>query len=200
MKVKNVEKFYTATGGLSQKASSRLIPRVNESIRNSFGRRSVQEVVEGQRDELMKEVLDNVSKPAEDELGIEVVDIRVKKIDLPQSVSENVYKRMSAERERDAQRHRSNGKEQSETIRSTAEKQQRIILAKAYSEAQTIRGQGDAKAANIYAESYTKNPEFYKFYRSLEAYRKTFSGGGNMMVLEPDAEFFQYMETMKSAK
>jgi len=198
-RIKDVKQFYTATGGINAKAQSRLIPRVNESLRNEFGKRTVYEVVAGQRDELMVEILKNVNEAAQDELGIEVVDIRVKKIDLPDTVSQNVYNRMSAERKEDAQELRSEGKELAETIRANAEKQQRIILADAYQRAQNTRGEGDAIAASTYAKAYNQDAEFFKFHRSLEAYRKTFAGNGNIMVVDPKSEFFDHMNNTSKA-
>ena len=193
-KVKNVKQYYTATGGIEGRAQERLIPRVNEALRNEFGKRTVFEVVAGQRDELMDQVLTSVNKAAQDELGVEVIDIRVKKIDLPKTVSEDVYKRMRAERARDAREHRSQGREISEGIKADAERQQRIILAEAYKTSQEIRGRGDATASAVYAEAYEQDQEFFKFYRSLEAYRKSFSGQNSLMVLEPDGDFFDYID------
>lgn len=192
-RVRNVQQYFTATGGIEGRAQERLIPRVNEALRNEFGKRTVYEVVAGERDELMADVLEQVNEAAQDELGIEILDIRVKKIDLPKTVSEDVYKRMRAERERDAREHRSQGRELSEGIRADAERQQRIILATAYKEAQQIRGSGDASAANIYAEAYSKDQEFFEFYRSLEAYREAFAGEKSLMVIEPKGEFFDYI-------
>ncbi|MEC8010577.1 MAG: protease modulator HflC [Pseudomonadota bacterium] len=196
-KVSDVEQFYTATRGLAARAIERLVPRVNEALRNEFGKRTVYEVVAGERDELMVHVLEQVNQAAQEELGIEILDIRVKKIDLPQTVSEDVYKRMRAERARDAREHRSQGREIAEGIRADAERQQRIILAEAYKQAQKIRGEGDATAATIYAESYQQDPEFFRFYRSLEGYRKSFSGQHNLMVVDPNGDFFNYIDSMK---
>lgn len=193
-RVRNVEQYFTATGGIEGRAQERLIPRVNEALRNEFGKRTVYEVVAGERDELMDDVLEQVNMAAQDELGIEIIDIRVKKIDLPQTVSEDVYKRMRAERERDAREHRSQGRELSEGIRADAERQQRIILATAYKEAQEIRGSGDAIASNIYAQAYSKDQEFFEFYRSLEGYREAFAGQKSLMVIEPKGDFFDYID------
>ena len=192
-RVRNVQQYFTSTGGIEGLAQERLIPRINEALRNEFGKLTVDEVVAGERDELMADVLEQVNMAAQDELGIEILDIRVKKIDLPKTVSEDVYKRMRAERERDAREHRSQGRELSEGIRADAERQQRIILATAYKEAQQIRGNGDATAANIYAEAYAKDQEFFEFYRSLEAYREAFAGEKSLMVIEPKGEFFDYI-------
>jgi membrane protease subunit HflC len=194
-KVKNVQQYFTATQGIEGRAKERLVPLVNEALRNEFGKRTVYEVGAGERDLLTAQVLKRVQKTAEEAFGIEVIDIRVKKIDLPKTVSEDVYKRMRAERARDAREHRSQGHELSEGIRADAERQQRIILAEAYKTAQEIRGEGDALASSIYAKAYEQDEEFFKFYRSLEAYRKSFSGQKSLMVLEPDGEFFNYLES-----
>lgn len=193
-RVKNVQQYFTATRGIEGRAKERLVPLVNEALRNEFGKRTVFEVVAGERDELMAQVLKRVHKAAEDAFGIEVLDIRVKKIDLPKTVSEDVYKRMRAERARDAREHRSQGREISEGIRADAERQQRIILAEAYKTAQEIRGKGDATATAIYAQAYQQDQDFFKFYRSLEAYRKSFADQKSIMVLEPDGEFFDYLD------
>lgn len=196
-KVRDVQQFFTSTRGDSARARERLIPRVNEALRNEFGKRTLFEVVAGERDELMRVVLAQVKASTEKEFGIDVLDIRVKKIDYPTEVSENVYRRMRAERDRDAREHRSEGREQSEGIRADAERQQRIILAQAYKEAQEIRGEGDAIAANTYARVYKQDEEFFQFYRSLEAYRKTFSGNNSILVMEPEGEFFEYLNKAK---
>jgi len=197
-RVRDVEQFFTATRGDAATAEKRLIPRVNEALRNEFGKRTVYEVVAGERDELLDQVLAQVDDAAQNELGIEILDIRVKKIDLPKSVSENVYKRMRTERERDASEHRSQGREAAEGIQADAERQQRIILAEAYKAAQEIRGEGDAIASAKYAQAYEKDPEFFKFYRSLEAYRTSFNDKKSLMVIEPDNEFFKYIDSSSS--
>lgn len=195
--VKDVERYFTATGGIEGRAQERLVPRVNEALRNEFGKRTVYEVVAGERDEVMDQVLSEVQTAAQEELGIEVLDIRVKKIDLPDTVSEDVYKRMRAERARDAREHRSQGRELAEGIRADAERQQRIILAEAYKQSQEIRGEGDATASAIYAGAYQKDPDFFRFYRSLEAYRKSFTGENSLLVIEPDDEFFEFVGKSK---
>jgi len=195
-RIDDVQRYFTATGGIGQRARERLIPRINESLRNEFGRRTVYEVVAGEREKVMQNVLERVSKAAEDELGVEVLDIRVKKIDLPKTVSEDVYRRMRAERERDAREHRSQGRELAEGIRADADRARRVILAESYRDAQKLRGEGDAEATQIYAKAYNQDQEFFNFYRSLEAYRKSFEGRNNMMILEPDSEFFKYLSSI----
>jgi membrane protease subunit HflC len=153
----------------------------------------VTEVVSGEREELMRELTNNLSKIAIQELGVEVVDVRVKRIDLPQEVSESVYGRMRSERELEARELRSRGKELAEGIRADADRQRTVIEAEAYRESEELRGEGDAVAANNYAKAYSANPEFYSFYRSLQAYRESFSQSGDVLVLKPDSDFFKYM-------
>ncbi|MGB0468598.1 MAG: protease modulator HflC [Pontibacterium sp.] len=192
-RVDSVEKFYTATSGDEFKAAQLLSDRVDTGLRNQFGERTVTEVVSGERQQLMEELTVSLSKIAEAEFGIKVVDVRVKRIDLPQDVSDSVYQRMRTEREREARELRSRGKELAEGIRADADRQKTVIEAEAYREAELTRGEGDALAASIYAEAYQKNREFYSFHRSLQAYRASFSGGGDMMVLKPDSDFFKYL-------
>ena len=192
-KIDNVQKFYTATSGDEFRAAKLLSDRVDTGLRNQFGERTVTEVVSGEREQLMKELTESLSKIAEDEFGIEVIDVRVKRIDLPPAVSESVYQRMRTEREREASELRARGKELAEGIRADADRQKTVVEAEAYRESEWIRGEGDATAASVYANAYQQNPEFYSFHRSLQAYRKSFTGGGDMMVLKPDSDFFKYL-------
>ena len=192
-KIDNVQKFYTATSGDEFRAAKLLSDRVDTGLRNQFGERTVTEVVSGEREQLMKELTESLSKIAEDEFGIEVIDVRVKRIDLPPAVSESVYQRMRTEREREASELRARGKELAEGIRADADRQKTVVEAEAYRESEWIRGEGDATAANVYANAYQQNPEFYSFHRSLQAYRKSFTGSGDMMVLKPDSDFFKYL-------
>lgn len=192
-RVSDVQKFYTATSGDTLKAAQLLSDRVDTGLRNQFGERTVTEVVSGEREELMRELTNNLSKIAIQELGVEVVDVRVKRIDLPQEVSESVYGRMRSERELEARELRSRGKELAEGIRADADRQRTVIEAEAYRESEELRGEGDAVAANNYAKAYSVNPEFYSFYRSLQAYRESFSQSGDVLVLKPDSDFFKYM-------
>lgn len=192
-RVSDVQKFYTATSGDTLKAAQLLSDRVDTGLRNQFGERTVTEVVSGEREELMRELTNNLSKIAIQELGVEVVDVRVKRIDLPQEVSESVYGRMRSERELEARELRSRGKELAEGIRADADRQRTVIEAEAYRESEELRGEGDAVAANNYAKAYSANPEFYSFYRSLQAYRESFSQSGDVLVLKPDSDFFKYM-------
>ena len=192
-RVVDPQKYYTATSGDQYKAADLLFPNVDAGLRNQFGERTLTEVVSGERDELMVELVESLSAETKDELGIELIDIRVKKIDLPQEVSNSVYDRMRTEREREARELRSRGQELAEGIRADADRQKAVLEANAYREAQSQRGEGDALAARIYSEAYTQDSEFYSFYRSLNAYKTSFSQQGDILVLKPDSEFFRYL-------
>lgn len=193
-KIADVARFYQATSGDEFVANRVLSSRVDTGLRNQFGERTMHEVVSGEREELMTELRDRIDTVAKNELGITIVDIRVKRIDLPPDVSESVYQRMRTEREREAREHRSKGLELAEGIRADADRQRVVLEAEAQRDAEMIRGDGDAQAASIYAEAYTQDPSFYEFYRSLQAYRESFSGNGDLFVLKPDSEFFQYFK------
>jgi len=193
-RISNVETYYKATGGVESTAHNRLANRVNTGLRNQFGTRTLHEVVSGERDLLMKNITEELNQSVLDSLGIEVVDVRVKRIDLPQEVSSQVFRRMTAEREKEARELRSTGKEKAEKIRASADRQRTIELANAYRDAEELRGEGDAKAASIYADAYQKDPEFYAFVRSLNAYKRSFSNKGDIMLLEPDSDFFRYLK------
>ncbi|MDX1405438.1 MAG: protease modulator HflC [Woeseiaceae bacterium] len=184
--------FYTSTTGSQQVAANRLLEIVRNSIVTEFGRRSVQEAISVERLELMADMLETASVTAQG-LGIEVVDFRVKQVEFVQVVRDSVYRQMSEERARVAAEIRAEGREAAELIKSTADKERTIILADAYREAQKIRGAGDARAAEIYANAYTKDPEFYAFYRSIDAYRKSMGKSGDILVLDPNNEFFRYL-------
>ncbi|GAA0795325.1 protease modulator HflC [Marinobacterium sediminicola] len=193
-RIDNVEKYYTATSGDEFRAADLLSTRIETSLRNQFGERTLTEVVSGAREEVMGDVIRALSDLAQSELGIEVIDVRVKRIDLPQEVSSSVYERMRTERLRLARELRARGKELAEGIRADADRQRTVLLADAFREAETVRGEGDALAASIYAEAFQRDPEFYAFYRSLNAYRESFSGG-DMFVLDPKSEFFRYLNS-----
>ena len=167
--------------------------KINNDLRTEFGRRTIKDIVSGSRDELQQDALRNASDSAKD-LGIEVVDVRVKQINLPANVSSSIYQRMRAERTAVAKEHRAQGREQSEIIRAKTDASVTIQIAEAERKALAVRGEGDAIAAKIYADAYNKDPEFYSFLRSLEAYKASFEGGSNVMVLEPDSDFFKYMK------
>ena len=193
-RIANVETYYKATGGVESVAHNRLANRVNTGLRNQFGTRTLHEVVSGERDLLMKNITADLNRTVLDSLGIEVIDVRVKRIDLPQEVSGPVFRRMTAEREKEARELRSTGKEKAEKIRAAADRERTIELANAYRDAEELRGEGDAEAAKIYAAAYQNDPEFYSFVRSLNAYKNSFSNKGDIMLVEPDSDFFKYLK------
>lgn len=195
--IANVGDFYRATGGDELRARSLLSSRVDNGLRDEFGVRTMHEVVSGQRDQLMHTLRDRVNEATMREFGVKVLDIRVKGIELPQSVSENVFRRMSTEREKLAQEFRSRGKEAAEGIRADADRQRTVILAEAFAKAEETRGEGDGQAAKIYADAYSGDKEFYKFYRSLEAYKNTFSSKDDLMVIDSDSDFMSYLKDPK---
>ena len=195
----DVKQYYISVRGDEDMAKVRLAQTVNASLRDEFGTRTVHEVISGQRDQIM-DVMRRKADADARKIGVEVVDVRLKRVDLPAEVSESVYRRMEAERTRVANELRSTGAAESEKIRADADRQREVILAKAYRNAQEIKGKGDAKAAEIYAEAFQRNPEFYAFYRSLEAYKQSFRNKGDMMVLEPTSEFFKYLKDSGSHK
>jgi|TARA_B110000003_G_C16622908_1_gene523814 membrane protease subunit HflC len=192
-RIADVETYYKATGGREGVAENRLANRINAGLRDQFGERTLRDVVSGERDALMKNITDSLNSTVLDELGIEIVDVRVKRIDLPPEVSEQVYRRMTAERNKEAQELRSTGKEEAEKIRASADRERTIEIANAYRDAEELRGQGDADAARIYAEAYEQDPEFYAFMRSLNAYKSSFSNKGDILLVEPDSDFFKYL-------
>jgi membrane protease subunit HflC len=197
-RIKDTRQYYQATsGGQEEVAMNVLANRVNDGLRSEFGQRTQNEVVSGERDQLMAIIKDRVNAVAQDQLGIEVVDVRVKGIDLPEDVSENVFRQIRTAREKEAQERRSRGREQAEIIRADADRQKIVIEANAYREAEAIRGEGDAESARIYANAYSKDPEFYAFTRSLKAYEDAFSSGGDVLLLEPDSDFFKYLNQQK---
>ncbi|GMG85878.1 protease modulator HflC [Biformimicrobium ophioploci] len=193
-RILDVPTYYTSTGGDPAVAERLLAQRVNEGLRNQFGRRTLHEVVSGERDELMVELTESLNKVVKPKLGIEVIDVRVKRIDLPEEVSESVYARMTTEREREARDHRAKGNERATIIRAEADRQKVVIESEGYRKSEELRGQGDAQAANIYAEAYNKDAEFYRFTRSLTAYRNTFSNKGDVMLIDPESQFFRYLK------
>jgi len=196
-RISDASKFYTAITGNEGLAEDRISRNVNQELRNQISERTMQEVVHGERDELMAVMINEISNYSRLELGIEIIDVRVKRIDLPEDVSESVFNRMKAEREREAREHRAIGKEQAEITRAAADRQTTIIAAEAYREAQQIRGEGDAQAAAIYAEAYNKDPEFYSFFRSLNAYKETFKTRGDVLLVDPKSDFFRYLDSVE---
>jgi membrane protease subunit HflC len=192
-RIANVETYYKATGGVETVAHNRLANRVNNGLRNQFGTRTLHEVVSGERDALMEDITSDLNESVLGSLGIEVDDVRVKRIDLPQEVSSQVFRRMTAEREKEARELRSTGKEKAERIRASADRERTIELANAYRDAEQLRGTGDAEAAGIYADAYQRDPEFYSFMRSLNAYKLSFANKGDVMLIAPDSDFFKYL-------
>ncbi len=195
-RISDVSKYYTAMGGDALRANIRLSQLIKDGLRAEFGKRTIQEVVSGERGEIMSILQANTDTQA-NEFGIQVVDVRIKRIDLPEKISASVYHRMEAERARVAKELRSQGAEAAERIRADADRQRTVILAEAYRKGETVRGQGDATAAAIYAEAYKKDAEFFDFYRSMTAYRSSFRDKADVMVLSPDNEFFQYFKDAK---
>ena len=199
-RVVDTAKYYTATSGEEFRAAALLSQRINDDLRNQVAGRSVQEVVSGERDQLMEAVKARLNETVLTELGVEVIDVRVKKIDLPNEVSQSVYRRMNAEREKEARELRSEGKEIAEGMRAEADRKVTVIEAEAIRDAEIIRGDGDATATRIYADSFNRDPEFYAFTRSLNAYQQTFANGSDIMLLQPDSQFFQYLRDPKAGK
>lgn len=196
-KIKDTEKFYTATNGEMARAMGLLAQRINNGLRNQVAVRTIQEVVSGERDQLMQDLTEELTVVAQESLGVEVVDVRVKQIDLPTDVSESVYQRMNAEREKEAREHRSQGQELAEGIRAAADREVTVLQANAYRDAELVRGEGDATATRVYAEAFNQDPEFYAFTRSLQAYQQSFNGGGDILLIQPDSEFFRYLKSSK---
>ena len=193
-RIKDFSTYYLATGGGNKfNAENLLKQKVSDGLRNAFGTRTISEIVSGERSELMDEALRDASLKAVD-LGIELVDMRVKQIELPQAVRSSIYQRMRAERQAVAKEHRSKGKEQSEIIRADIDAKVAIMLADASSKARVMRGEGDALAAKIYSDSYNQDPEFFSFLRSMESYKKAFNSKSDIMVVKPDSDFFKYLK------
>lgn len=192
-RIVDVKQYYISVRGDEMLAQTRLAQTVNSSMRDEFGNRTVHDVVSGERDKIMEIMRQKADTDAR-KIGVEVVDVRLKRVDLPMEVSESVYRRMEAERKRVANELRSTGSAESEKIRADADRQREVLLAEAYRTAQDVKGQGDAKSSSIYAAAFQQNPEFYSFYRSLEAYKNTFANKTDMMVLEPSSDFFKYLK------
>lgn len=197
-RITNAANYYTRLGGLASNARNRLAQRVNDALRSEFGNRSVQQVISGDRVEIM-DVVRQLTNEETASLGIEVLDVRLKRVDLDPDISERVYQRMEAERSRVAMDLRARGAEAAERIRADADRDRAIILAEARQAAQEVKGQGDAEATAIYADAFTRDREFYRMYRSLNAYRNTFATPDNLLVIEPDSEFFRYFNQASPA-
>lgn len=195
-RIEDIKQYYTAMGGDADRTNLRLSQIIKDGLRAEFGKRTIQEVVSGERKEVMDVLALNTEAQARN-FGIRVVDVRIKRIDLPEDISVSVYRRMEAERARVAKDLRSRGAEAAERIRADADRQRTVILAEAYREAEQVRGEGDAKAADIYANAFKKDPEFFSFYRSINAYRESFRDKGDVLLLEPDNDFFKYFKNSK---
>jgi membrane protease subunit HflC len=192
-RIADVLQYYVSVGGDEERVKIRLAQTVNDSLRAEIGKSNMQDVVSGKRNQIMEEVRKRVMDDAL-KIGVELVDVRLKRVDLPQEVSEAVYRRMEAERKQAANKLRSDGFAEAEKTRADADKQREVIIAEAYREAQRTKGDGDAKSAAIYAQAFQQNPEFFGFYRSIEAYRQSFRGKNDVMVLDPSSDFFKYLK------
>ena len=193
-KIEDFSKYYLATGGGNKIQAEDLLKRkINNGLRSEIGNRTIKDIVSGERSTVMEDALMKMARSYE--LGIKVVDVRIKQINLPVEVSSSIYQRMRAERTAVAREHRSQGREQAEILRADIDRKVTVMIADAESNARQLRGEGDAEAAKIYADSYKKDPEFFSFVRSMEAYRKSFAGGNDLMVLKPDSEFFRYLKS-----
>jgi len=196
-RIMDPSKYYVSVNGDERQAERRITQTVNDGLRAEFGKRTIQEVVSGQRSEIMgilQERADSESRL----IGVEILDVRLRRVDLPEEVSQSVYQRMNAERKSVANELRSQGFADSEKIRAVAEKERDIIITEAYKDAQKIKGEGDATAAKIYADAFSKNQDFYDFFRSLEAYRKSFKGKDDILVLDPNSDFFKFLKSPDS--
>ncbi|PMR69754.1 protease modulator HflC [Halomonas heilongjiangensis] len=193
--VVNPTRYYEATAGDEMMAARLIQPRVDESLRNEFGRLDLQQIIAERRDDLMTGPANDLDALMREELGVAIVDIRVKRIDLPEDVSSAVYDRMRSEREREAREWRAQGQEEAERIRANADRRRQVLLAQATERSETLRGEGDAEAAEIFSAAYSQDEEFFTFWRSLNAYRDSFEGDGNMLVLDPSSDFFRYLKS-----
>lgn len=198
-RIDNVRQYYISVRGDETLAQTRLQQRVNASLREEFGKRTVHDVVSGERDRIMTVVRQRVDDDAK-EIGVAIVDVRLKRVELPAEVSESVYRRMEAERRAVAAELRSQGFSEAEKIRAEADREREVIVAEAYRDAQRVKGEGDARATAIYARAFGENPEFYAFYRSLEAYRASFRDRSDVLVLEPNSDFFKFLKSPNGAK
>ncbi len=199
-KIVDVTRYYEATAGDEQVSMRLIAPRVDESLRNEFGRRTLGEIINEQRDELMSRPIEELNKALRDSMGVAILDIRVKQIDLPSEVSNSVYERMRTERQREAREYRAQGQEQSERIRAAVDRGREVILATAERDANILRGEGDAAATAIYAQAYNQDKELYSFLRSMEAYRNSFNNKQDILVVSPKSEFFRYLDNSKGSQ
>jgi membrane protease subunit HflC len=196
-RINDVGKYYVASTGSELQANLLLSPKIKDALRFEFNAKPLQEIIAGSRNDITQHVRDQANKTTRDSLGIDVVDVRIKRIDLPEEVSESVFARMRAERKKVANELRSTGEEAAAKITADADRQRVVLVAEANRSAQQARGEGDAKAAEIYAQAYSKDTEFYAFYRSMEAYRDSFGSGNGVLLLDPKSEFFRYFDASK---
>lgn len=192
-RITDVRQYYVSVQGDEMRAATRIRQTIAGGLREEFGVRSVRDVVSGERESIMQRVRDKADQDLR-RIGVQIVDVRLKRVDLPQEVSESVYRRMDSERKRIANELRSTGAAEGERIRADADRQREVILAEAYRDAQRIKGEGDAKASATYAQAFSQNSEFFAFYRSMEAYRSTFRSRSDLMLLEPTSDFFRYLK------
>jgi membrane protease subunit HflC len=197
-RIVDVKQYYISVGGDEIRAATRLMQTVNSSMREEFGKRTIHEVVSGEREQIMTVLREKTDADAR-KIGVQVLDVRLKRVDFPAEISDSVYRRMDAERKRVANELRASGAADSEKIKADADKQREVILAVAYREAQKTKGEGDAKATALYAASFGHNAEFYAFYRSLEAYKQSFKNKSDVMVLDPSSDFFKYLKNPSKA-
>ncbi|GHD72149.1 protease modulator HflC [Vogesella fluminis] len=197
-RVRDVEQFYKSVGGNELAAVARLKQTINDGLRAEFGQKSVADVVSGQRDQVMEDVRKKANLDAQ-KIGMEILDVRLKRVDFPDKISASVFERMNSERRTVASQLRSEGAAEAERIRADADRQREVLLAEAYRKAQTMKGEGDAKAGAIYAQAYGKNPEFYAFWRSMDAYKQTMRNKSDVLVLDPSSEFFRYFKSTRPA-
>lgn len=193
-RITDPRKFFVAFGGNTRAAQDRMTQRIDSVAREEFGRRTVADVVAGERDKVMQNIRASMSEYGQS-VGVEILDVRLKRVDLLPAISESVYRRMEAERKRVANELRSTGAAEGEKIRADADRQREVLMAEAYRDAQKIKGEGDARASQIYAEAFGRDPQFAQFWRSMEAYRGTFRDKRDVMVVEPNSEFFRYMKS-----
>ena len=197
-RIVDVKQFYISVGGDEQRANTRLMQTVNSSMREEFGKRTIHEVVSGEREQIMTVLREKTDADAR-KIGVQVLDVRLKRVDFPSEISDSVYRRMDAERKRVANELRASGAAEGEKIKADADRQREVILAEAYRDAQRTKGEGDAKASAIYAAAFGKNSEFYSFYRSLEAYKQSFKNKSDVMVVDPSSAFYKYMKSSGKA-
>jgi membrane protease subunit HflC len=193
-RIVDVKQYYISVGGDEMRANTRLMQTVNSSMREEFGKRTIHDVVSGEREQIMTVLREKTDADAR-KIGVQVLDVRLKRVDFPLEISDSVYRRMDAERKRVANELRASGAAEGEKIKADADKQREVTLAEAYREAQKTKGEGDAKAAALYAAAFGRNAEFYSFYRSLEAYKQSFKSKNDVMVVDPSSDFFKYLKS-----